>query len=107
MVCEACKGPGWLLADNSDHGLRIERCDACEHFKSDDEAVEHVASLAKAIEVLVNEPEVAALAWTCSMCSMQCVTATNQMSIWRRIVHHLRTVHKMVDLPSVGPVDHV
>jgi hypothetical protein len=45
-VCEACGGKGWLLAENDDHGLRIERCDGCKAFDSDDEAVKHVANLA-------------------------------------------------------------
>jgi hypothetical protein len=46
MPCEAnCKN-GWLLADNSDHGLRIERCDSCKRFLSDAEAVTYVAVLA-------------------------------------------------------------
>ena len=45
--CDACKGRGWLIVDNSDHGIRIEKCDACEFFTSDTEAVEHVAQAAE------------------------------------------------------------
>ena len=45
--CEACGGRGWLLTDNSDHGTRIEKCDACGFFISDVDAVEHVAQAAE------------------------------------------------------------
>ena len=38
-LCAVCHGTGALLQDNDIHGLRIERCDACEQFCSDDEAV--------------------------------------------------------------------
>lgn len=38
LPCEACKGAGWLHVDNSDHGERIERCDLCQQFDSDEEA---------------------------------------------------------------------
>ena len=37
--CKACRGVGFRLMDNDTHGLRIERCDACRRFKSDDSAV--------------------------------------------------------------------
>ena len=37
--CEACDGLGLLLTQNDHHGLRIERCDACEHYVSDEAAV--------------------------------------------------------------------
>ena len=45
--CEARGGKVWLLADNDTHGLRIERCDACQIFESDlaaSEAIETSAS---------------------------------------------------------------
>lgn len=45
--CTACIARGWILADNTDHGLRIERCDACNRFLSDAEAVVYVSTLAK------------------------------------------------------------
>ncbi len=37
--CEVCNGDGFILADSTDYGLRIERCDACQKFKSDEDAV--------------------------------------------------------------------
>jgi hypothetical protein len=40
--CGACGDKAWLLADNSDHGLRIERCDACQKFANDHAALEAV-----------------------------------------------------------------
>jgi hypothetical protein len=42
--CDACKGVGWLLTNNDVHGLRIERCDTCEKFESDDKAVKAVVN---------------------------------------------------------------
>lgn len=103
MTCEACKRAGWLLADNSDHGLRIERCDACEQFDSDENAVRYVAGLAEHLEWWEVGSGKEVFKWTCSMCGMECLTAPDQMSIWRRIVHHLKMVHKMLNLP--GPVE--
>ncbi len=44
--CDACQRRGWLHVLNSDHGKRIERCDACERFTSDEQAVDHVHELA-------------------------------------------------------------
>ena len=44
--CEACDDKGWILADNSDYGWRIERCDSCGRFLSDEQAVRHVAEVA-------------------------------------------------------------
>lgn len=46
--CEECCGKGWLLADNADHGLRIERCDACQMFETDQAAWEAVVKAAEA-----------------------------------------------------------
>ncbi len=40
--CPACKGRGWLLTSNDKHGLRVEKCDTCDKFESDD----HVAAVA-------------------------------------------------------------
>ena len=37
--CEECRGIGFLLMQNDTHGLRIERCDACRKYRSDDAAV--------------------------------------------------------------------
>ncbi len=37
--CAPCSGHGFILADNSDHGVRIERCDNCQVFPSDEAAV--------------------------------------------------------------------
>ncbi len=45
--CFDCDNEGWLLAENSDHGLRIERCDSCKKFVNDDEAVTFVAAKAR------------------------------------------------------------
>lgn len=45
--CSACGGAGWLLVNNCDHGLQIERCDLCEAFDSDAAAVEAVALTAQ------------------------------------------------------------
>lgn len=102
VKCEACGGKGWLLADNSDHGLRIERCDACEQFDGDENAVKYVAGLAKHLEWWEVGEGKEVFKWTCDMCGMECLTVLGQMSIWRRIVHHLRSVHKMLGLPDVG-----
>ena len=37
-TCEACQGLGWRLMDNATHGLRVERCDACERYADDVDA---------------------------------------------------------------------
>jgi hypothetical protein len=37
--CEDCRGVGFLLMQNDTHGLRIERCDTCRKYRSDDAAV--------------------------------------------------------------------
>ena len=37
--CEDCRGAGFLLMQNDVHGLRIERCDTCRKYCSDDAAV--------------------------------------------------------------------
>jgi hypothetical protein len=48
MTCEACDGTGWILADRESAGvLEIQRCDACEQFTTDDEALVHVAMVAR------------------------------------------------------------
>jgi len=39
---EAAMEQGWLIADNSDHGLRIERYDDAQRFDSDAAAVAYV-----------------------------------------------------------------
>ena len=51
--CEDCNNGGYLLVENDVHGVRIERCDACERFKSDAEASEHVFRLANMHNELV------------------------------------------------------
>ena len=51
--CEACGGKGWLLADNTDHGLRIERCDACLKFANDQAALEAVEKAAQSQPALL------------------------------------------------------
>jgi hypothetical protein len=38
-LCEDCRGVGFLLMQNDTHGLRIERCDACRKYRSDEAAV--------------------------------------------------------------------
>jgi len=45
--CSACKGLGFILADNDVHGIRIERCDECCTFNSDALAVEYVYAQAQ------------------------------------------------------------
>lgn len=52
MVCEACDGKGWLLVDNSDHGLRFERCDACERFASDETAIQYINKIAESSKMM-------------------------------------------------------
>ena len=45
MRCKACKGKGWLICTVSgsrrvpDGALEIEKCDDCERYRSDDEAI--------------------------------------------------------------------
>lgn len=36
--------PGVLLMDNSVHGLRFERCDECQRFASDEDAILSIAA---------------------------------------------------------------
>jgi hypothetical protein len=45
--CEACHWKGWLLCENDVHGWRIERCDACFLYATDEEAVKAVAEQAE------------------------------------------------------------
>lgn len=60
--CEACGGKGWLLAENDEHGLRIERCDACQMFDSDQAALKAVEKAALAQPALLKfVQEIAAL----------------------------------------------
>lgn len=45
--CEACEGLGFLLMQPSDtHPVRIERCDTCEEYASDADAVQACFDLA-------------------------------------------------------------
>ena len=37
--CRDCRDVGFLLMQNNTHGLRIERCDACRRYASDEAAV--------------------------------------------------------------------
>ena len=53
--CEACNGRGFLLQDNDRHGLRIERCDACEKYDSDDVATQVVFDIASAALLISEE----------------------------------------------------
>lgn len=48
--CQDCRGHGWLVVIGAQ--ARIERCDNCDRFRSDKEAVEFVARLAWAAERL-------------------------------------------------------
>lgn len=48
--CQDCCGHGWLVVIGAQ--ARIERCDNCDRFRSDKEAVEFVARLAWAAERL-------------------------------------------------------
>ncbi len=45
-ACEDCRGVGLLLMQNDTHGLRIERCDTCRKYRSDDQAVTAAFGLA-------------------------------------------------------------
>jgi hypothetical protein len=51
--CQACGDKGWLLADDSDHGLRLERCDACQKFANDQAALEAVVKAAESQPALL------------------------------------------------------
>jgi hypothetical protein len=51
--CGACGGKGWLLADDAEHGLHIERCDACQMFETDQAAWEAVVKVAEAQPALL------------------------------------------------------
>jgi len=57
MKCEACQDRGYILADNDVHGLRIERCDACDRFKTDAAAVKYVHKLAGAAQFVATALE--------------------------------------------------
>ena len=59
--CEACGDKGWLLPDNSDHGLRIERCDACLKFANEQAALEAVVKAAESQPTLLKFVEEVAL----------------------------------------------
>lgn len=37
--CSVCRGRGYILANNNVHGLRIERCDTCRRYATDEQAV--------------------------------------------------------------------
>lgn len=45
-MCEACNNKGWLVLDE-DHRdkLVIQRCDRCEKFNTDNDAVLHVEQM--------------------------------------------------------------
>jgi hypothetical protein len=53
LPCEACGDKGWLLLENSDHGLRFERCDACQKFENDQAASEAVKKAAQSQPALL------------------------------------------------------
>ena len=55
VKCDACHDRGWRLMDNDAHGLRIERCDACDTFSSDEEAVTFVAYKATGMRPLTQK----------------------------------------------------
>jgi hypothetical protein len=57
MICQSCFGRGWILANNDTHGLRIERCDSCRLYPSDEAAVQVVAAHAVAFERECAEPK--------------------------------------------------
>lgn len=50
--CAPCHDKGWLLVENSDHGTRIEKCDACGFFNTDKEA--EAAALADGIAPIIH-----------------------------------------------------
>ena len=48
--CAECANRGWLLMDEESRGkLRIQRCDACCQFETDNEAARHVHRLASSV----------------------------------------------------------
>lgn len=36
--CQICQDQGWILASDDEHGLRVERCDACCRLEDDNQA---------------------------------------------------------------------
>lgn len=53
-TCEACEGVGLLATNNDTHGFRIERCDACETFDSDEAAIRHAVACVNGCKGLVD-----------------------------------------------------
>ena len=47
VPCDACGGKGWLLANDSNNGPRIERCDTCQRYESDQAALEALVNAAE------------------------------------------------------------
>ena len=42
--CETCNNNGWVISNGESWNTEIQRCDECQQFKSDDEAVRHNAA---------------------------------------------------------------
>ena len=53
-VCTACRAPGLLYAVNLPDGDRIERCDTCERFQSDSEAIQYAFKAAQHYDELTS-----------------------------------------------------
>lgn len=48
--CEACSGYGFLHAYNTDERKQeVQRCDSCEIFENDDDALQYVVDLARTV----------------------------------------------------------
>ncbi len=88
--CQACNGRGWILANNNEHGLRVEKCDACEMFENDDQAATAAwPVLSKAIEKI--EPKAGQyVLCECGNCD------------WRGDVSECNEIHKLLDRVETG-----
>jgi len=41
-TCETCNNDGWIISNDESWNTEIQRCDECQQFKSDEEAVEYL-----------------------------------------------------------------
>ncbi|GEM_PF-3663607 len=65
--CEACKGKGWLLVGKDNLLLEMQRCDSCDRYDDDDEAVKAVAQQHENLTVKAE----ALLTWVTDMLERQ------------------------------------
>ena len=52
--CEVCEDKGWVLANNNVQGLRVEKCDACEKYQTDQQAEQVAFPILNAAAEAVN-----------------------------------------------------